>query len=182
MEPTKKNSSWGELIRFAILVAAIVIPIRMFIAQPFIVSGASMDPTFQDGDYLIVDELSYYLRRPERGEVIIFRPPQNKKTYYIKRIIGLPGDTVTIKDSQVFITHGDDTFKVDEDYIQSTTGPDLIRPLGEKEYFVMGDNRQFSSDSRAWGILPESSIRGRALVRALPITNFAILPGDFSQN
>lgn len=187
MESTPQNSSWAELIRFAVTAALIIIPIRLFIAQPFIVSGASMDPTFIDGDYLIVDELSYHLRQPTRGEVVVFRPPQNNGTYYIKRIIGLPGETVIIKDSNVSIKKparladggGNETFKIEESYIADKTLPDMEKTLGEKEYFVMGDNRESSSDSRVWGALPEKNIKGRALIRVLPLAEFGLLPGKF---
>ena len=181
MEQTSQNSSWAELLRFAVIAALIIIPIRTFIAQPFIVSGASMDPTFKDGDYLIVDELSYHLRGPARGEVVVFHPPQNPKTYYIKRIVGLPGETVIIKDSAVSIKTEEKTFKIVEDYITDHTVPDLEKVLGNQEYFVMGDNREFSSDSRVWGALPQDHIKGRALVRILPFATFGLLPGHFNQ-
>lgn len=177
MEQSQQNSSWAELLRFAVIAALIIIPIRTFIAQPFIVSGASMDPTFKDDDYLIVDELSYHLRSPARGEVVVFHPPQNPKTYYIKRIVGLPGETITIKNSVVSVTKLDETITIDEAYITDRTVPDLEKVLGDDEYFVMGDNREFSSDSRVWGALPKDHIKGRALIRVLPFTNFGFLPG-----
>lgn len=179
MEPTQKNSSsWGELIRFVIIAALIIVPIRVFIAQPFIVSGASMNPTFQDADYLIVDELSYYLRQPTRGEVIVFRPPHNQKTFYIKRVIGLPGETITIQNGAVSITTTNtEAFVLDESYINVTTMPNLEKTLGADEYFVMGDNRNNSTDSRSWGALPGKLIRGRALLRILPLSEFGLLPG-----
>ncbi len=182
MEPTQQNSSssWAELIRFIIIAALIIVPIRTFIAQPFIVSGASMDPTFKDKDYLIVDELSYHLRTPTRGEVVIFHPPQNSKTYYIKRIIGLPGETITIKNSTVSITTDNNTFAINEDYITDQTIPDMELSLGSQEYFVMGDNRESSSDSRVWGALPEENIKGRAFIRVLPFAEFGLLPGNFN--
>lgn len=179
MEPTSQNS-WAELIRFTIIAALIIIPIRTFIAQPFIVSGASMDPTFKDKDYLIVDELSYHLRTPNRGEVVVFHPPENKKTYYIKRIIGLPEETVTIKNNIVTITRGEETFHIEENYITDDTTPNMQKTLSTGEYFVMGDNREFSSDSRVWGALPEKNIKGRALIRVLPFSEFGFLPGDFN--
>lgn len=181
MEPTQQNSSsWAELIRFTIIAALIIIPIRTFIAQPFIVSGASMDPTFKDKDYLIVDELSYHLRTPARGEVVVFHPPQNPKTYYIKRIVGLPGETVTIKNNIITISKDEETFEITESYITDRTVPDIAKTLGEKEYFVMGDNREESSDSRVWGALPEDHIKGRALIRVLPFSEFGFLPGNFN--
>ena len=178
MEKTEQNSSsWGELIRFTIIAALIIIPIRTFIAQPFIVSGASMDPTFKDADYLIVDELSYYLRQPTRGEVVVFHPPQNQKTFYIKRIIGLPGETVTIENNVVSITSGDNTFALDEDYIEDITTPNLERVLGDKEYFVMGDNREFSADSRNWGALPEHLIKGAGTYTCITIIRIRLTTG-----
>ncbi len=151
----------------------------MYIAQPFIVSGSSMDPTFANGEYLIVDELSYRLDDPERGDVIIFRYPQDPSKFFIKRIIGLPGETVVIKGSAVSIvnTANPDGFALDERFLSHETYSNMRVVLNDDEYFVMGDNRPASSDSRIWGPLKRKLIIGRALVRLLPVTRAQVLPG-----
>lgn len=169
-----------EIIRFSIIAILIVIPIRLFIAQPFIVSGASMDETFHSGEYLIVDQVSYRFEEPARGDVVIFRYPRDPSKFFIKRVIGVPGDTVTIEDRTVTITNEEspDGFTLDEPYIKSmASAPSLTETLGEREYFVMGDNRDQSSDSRAWGVLQEERIIGRALIRLFPPSEIEYLPG-----
>lgn len=164
-----------ETIKFAVIVGLIVVPIRIYIAQPFIVNGLSMYPTLNNGDYLIIDELSYnFLREPGRGEVIVFRPPLAGSRFFIKRVIGLPGEMVEIKDGGVYV--GGE--KLAESYHKQVTGPDGSWTLKDSEYFVMGDNRGSSSDSRFWGVLPEENIVGRAFLRLWPITEAAYLPGQ----
>lgn len=177
-----------EIVRFAILALIIVLPIRMFIAQPFIVSGASMDDTFENGQYLIVDQVTYYLEDPQRGDVVIFRYPKDPSKFFIKRVIGLPGDTISIVGGAVTITNEEnpDGFVLDEPYIETmTTGTPLTEELGDREYFVMGDNRDQSSDSRVWGVLQKERIVGRALVRLFPPDQIGFLPGhiaDFEED
>jgi len=170
-----------EIVRFSIIAILIVIPIRMFIAQPFIVSGASMDNTFHNGEYLIVDQVSYYFNQPSRGDVIIFRYPRDPSKFFIKRVIGIPGDTVSIEQNQVKITNSDfpEGFVLDEPYIKSMTpvAKTVIEHLGDREYFVMGDNRDQSSDSRSWGVLQEERIVGRAFLRLFPPGEIGYLPG-----
>lgn len=172
-----------EIVRFSLIALIIVIPIRMFIAQPFIVSGASMEETFQSGEYLIVDQLSYRFHEPERGDVVIFRYPKDPSKFFIKRVIGLPGDTITIDGNQVTISNDEipTGFVLDEPYINTMDIPsNLTEELGDREYFVMGDNRDQSSDSRAWGVLQEERIIGRAYLRLFPPQNFSYLPGSIS--
>src|SRR3989344_6320719 len=172
-----KSTVW-EVTKMVVITLIIVVPIRTYVAQPFIVSGASMDPTFRDHEYLIVDELSYYLREPARGEVIIFRFPNDPSKFFIKRIIGLPGETVMIKNSQVSVKQGEQTVKIDETYLASQQSlADTELKLGTEEYFVMGDNRKVSHDSRSWGALPADQITGRALIRLFPPQRLSILPG-----
>ena len=177
----KQHSSWWEIIRFALIAFLIVVPIRVFVAQPFIVSGSSMIPTFQDGDYLVIDELTYRFKEPTRGDVVIFHYPKDPSKFYIKRIIGLPGEKVHIDKGIITITTTtDDKITLDETFIahQSTTTSDA--DLKDGEYFVMGDNRSASSDSRSWGPLPSSFIKGRPFVRLLPVERLGIFPGRFS--
>lgn len=169
-----------EILRFSLIALIIVIPIRMFVAQPFIVSGASMEQTFHTGEYLIVDQLTFHARAAKRGEVIVFRYPKDPSKFFIKRVIGVPGDTISIEGNTVRITNATypNGFILDEPYIaKMTPGPDITEKLGEREYFVMGDNRDQSSDSRVWGVLQEDRIIGRAYVRLFPPREFDYLPG-----
>jgi signal peptidase I len=178
--PKKPEHPIVEMIRYSLIALLIVIPIRMFIAQPFIVSGASMEETFQSGQYLIVDQVTYNFHNPERGDVIIFRYPKEPSKFFIKRVIGLPGETVTIDGNIVTIANEENAngFVLDEPYIKSMDIPYYgSEILGEREYFVMGDNRDESSDSRAWGILTEDRIIGRAFIRLFPPQEFDFLPG-----
>jgi len=182
---TKKsegNSFW-ELARFALLAIAIVIPIRMFIAQPFIVSGSSMVPTFTNGEYLIVDELSYKLGEPERGDVVIFRYPNDQKKFFIKRIIGLPNEIVEIDGSTITITNEEteEKIKLNEPYVKNISENNIRFELRDDEYYVMGDNRTASSDSRYWGAVPKKLLIGKAFLRLLPISKIDLAPGDYKQ-
>lgn len=168
-----------ETLRFIIITVLIVVPFRLFIAQPFIVSGDSMVPTFHNGEYLIVDELSYYLREPSRGEVTIFRYPKEPSKFFIKRIVGLPGETVTIKNGRIEITEVDGTrIALTEPYVKAEVLSDMNVVLAKDEYFVMGDNRNASSDSRFWGPVARPLIVGRAFARLLPIAQASVLPGN----
>ena len=173
------GSALKEIAIFLVLAVVIVLPIRLFVAQPFVVEGESMHPTFESGDYLIVDELSYHLHQPRRGDVIVFRYPNDPSVFYIKRIIGLPGETVSINQGQVTVTKTDgskitlsEPYIVDEDatYSGSTS-------VGPGQYFVLGDNRPASSDSRVWGLLPQKDIVGRAFLRLLPTKELGVHPG-----
>jgi len=176
----KNEHPFWEIVRFSLIALLIVIPVRIFVAQPFIVSGASMEETFQNGEYLIVDQLTYHFSSPQRGDVVIFRYPRDPSKFFIKRIIGVPGDTISIANNTVTVSNKDnpDGFTLNEPYVASVTwGSNTTEKLGEREYFVMGDNRNFSSDSRAWGVLQEERIIGRAFVRLFPPQNFQYLPG-----
>lgn len=180
MPEEKGENFFTELLKFVLIAAAIVFPIRLFVAQPFIVSGASMDPTFHNGQYLIVDELSYRLGEPERLDVVIFRYPKNPREFFIKRIIGLPGESVSIAGNKVTVTRTDgSTLTLEESYVVNHgNGSSDTFNLKDDEYFVMGDNRPESSDSRVWGPLPRDHIIGRAFVRLLPLNTFSVLPGS----
>lgn len=169
-----------EIIRVLLVSLAIVLPIRYFIVQPFIVRGASMEPTFENKEYLVVDEVSYYFREPKRGEVIVFRYPRDPSQFFIKRIIGLPGEKVEIYSGRVKIVNPEfsDGFTLDEPYLDPPnhfTTPDTKITLGSSQYFVLGDNRDFSSDSRIWGTLERKFITGRVFFRAWPVTRLGFL-------
>jgi len=181
-EQTTGGVIW-EVVKFFFIAAIIVLPIRIFIAQPFIVSGQSMDPTFANGQYLIVDQLSYHLGAPERGDVVILRYPLNPSTFFIKRVIGLPNETVIIKNGIVSITSKTNElgFTLDEPYIKFAKSDSHTKVLGDDEYFVMGDNRAASSDSRVWGAASEDLIIGKAFLRLLPVAQAGVLPGAYNQ-
>lgn len=178
----KKDSIW-DIIKFVIIAILIVIPIRMFIAQPFVVSGESMFSTFNDGEYLIVDEISYLLGDPHRGDVVIFRYPNDTKRFFIKRIIGMPNEEVKINSGKVTVFNKEHPsgFTLDEPYIAEEFNTTGSFKTGNDEYFVLGDNRNRSSDSRVWGNLPKKLMMGRAYLRLLPLKNISYLPGDYKE-
>ena len=163
-----------DFIKVFVIAVAIIIPVRYFLFQPFVVTGDSMRPNFQDGNYLIIDEFTYrFVRPPERGEVIVLHAPNSKTDYFIKRVIGLPGDRIVITDGHVEIWN--DQYKdgktLGESYLPNNklTYGNIDQRLGVNEYFVLGDNRLASSDSRVWGTLARSAIVGRAVLRVFPL-------------
>jgi signal peptidase I len=178
-EPTVLGVIW-ETIKYALIAAIIILPIRTFIAQPFVVSGNSMYPTFHNGEYLIVDELSKYIGNYKRGDVVILRYPNDPSKYFIKRVIGLPGETVTVTDGGVSITSATQKtpLVLSEPYVKNPKIDSSARTLDSDEYFVMGDNRAQSSDSRIWGPVPKRLMDGKALLRLFPFTVIALHPGS----
>lgn len=178
--PAKHNGSfWREVIFYSLFALLVVIPVRTWVAQPFIVNGSSMDSTFEEGEYLIVDELSLRWRELARGEVIIFKYPEDRSKYFIKRIIGLPGETISVKSDSVVIKNAQNLegIELDEPYIHSRSLGNTDVTLSANEYFVMGDNRLVSHDSRVWGPLQREDIIGRPFLRLLPITRIKTFPG-----
>ncbi len=176
--PTRSKGPWEDYASFGlefgkivILALLIVAPIRYFVFQPFIVKGESMTPNFHPGDYLIIDELSYRFSQPQRGDVVVFNYPQDETQRFIKRVIGLPGETVMVSGGKVQITKDGETRELKESYLPQdlrTYGNSTIT-LSEGEYFVMGDNREHSYDSRMWGFVPKEDIIGKSLIRLFPI-------------
>jgi len=181
-----------EIIKIFLLAFIIIVPIRVFLFQPFFVQGASMEPNFENNQYLIVNEFGYKqttigndlftikpFKQLGRQQVVVFRYPKNPSQFFIKRVIGLPGEKIEIKNNQVVIFNKENPngFVLDESaYLPAsnkTTG-DNVFTLKDNEYFVMGDNRMFSSDSRVWGPVPESDIVGGALLRAWPLDKISI--------
>lgn len=166
------NFVW-EIAKIVIISLAIIIPIRYFLIQPFFVNGASMEPNFLDGDYLIVDEISYRVGAPQRGDIIIFRYPLNPSEFFIKRIVGLPEENIKIENGRVFING---KILDESEYLGNIdTAGNIEVFLGADEYFVLGDNRQASSDSRKWGELDKRYIIGRAWLRAWPFSRAGIV-------
>lgn len=174
------SNFWKELVKLLLISVIVVVPFRLYVAQPFIVEGASMDPTFESGDYLIVDEFTYHFQAPTRGSVIIFKYPKDPKKSFIKRVIGLPNETVVIRDGVVVIlnTEHPEGLVLEEPYIKLVKKDDFQFKLGNEEYFVLGDNRPSSADSRVWGAVPEDNIIGRPIIRFFPP---AVFPGDNSE-
>ena len=169
-----------ETIKVVVISLAIILPIRYYLVQPFFVKGASMEPNFEDGDYILVNEISYRFSMPARGDVVIFRYPQDPSQFFIKRIIGLPDETVEIRDNKVVIHNQSkpEGFVIEESYLapQQKTLGNSITKLDNNEYFVMGDNRLQSSDSRRWGPVNQSLITGKAFLRPWPLSKIIRIP------
>lgn len=165
-----------ELVKIAALAFVTIVVVRYFLFKPFYVKGASMEPNFYDHEYLIIDEITYRFREPERGEVVVFRYAGNlkEKDYYLKRIVGLPGERVKISEGKVIIYNEahPEGVELNEPYLPDDlkTTPDKITPVGSTQYFVLGDNRHNSSDSRRFGPIERSAIVGRAWFRGWPFT------------
>ena len=172
-----------ELLKVAIITIAIIVPIRYFLIIPFYVQGDSMIPNFHNREYLIVDEISYRFREPQRGEIIVFRYPKNPQEYFIKRVIGLPGETVEVKDSSIYIYNQahPEGLKLDESYLPDNTetltnnnSSEEKWTVGDKQYFVCGDNRMNSMDSRVFGPIDKSFVVGKVLLRGLPLNKITL--------
>lgn len=178
-----------EIVKVVFLAFLIFAPIRFFLFQPFFVQGASMEPNFENNEYLIIREIGYKkialgseddrlidvgpFKDLERQWPIVFRYPKNPSQYFIKRVIGLPGEKIEIKDGKVKISNQENPegFVLDEsDYLDPSvkTSGDLTIKLDDDQYFVMGDNRMFSSDSRSWGPISKDNIIGKVVFRAWP--------------
>jgi len=170
-----------EIFKVVVISLAIIIPIRYFLIQPFYVKGASMEPSFHDHEYLIINEISYRFNEPQRGDIVVFRFPQNPRQYFIKRIIGLPGEKVKIKEGQVYIYNEENPNGIlldEEIYLfNDIETPNLGKPdwiVGQDEYFVLGDNREASMDSRQFGPVPRRLIVGKAWVRGWPFDKITV--------
>ena len=167
-----------EIIKIAVIALIIVLPIRYFLFQPFIVSGESMMPNFQNGNYLIIDEISYRFSTPQRGDIVVFNAgfiPGYSGQRFIKRIIGLPGEEVKVANGQVNIIKDGKAIVLDEKYLPLNlkTNEDKDITLKADQYFVMGDNRQYSYDSRYWGVVSKNYIIGKVYLRLFPITELS---------
>lgn len=178
MEIKKILNSILEMALLIVVALAIVLPIRTYVFQPFIVNGSSMEPNFYSGDYLIVDEFTYnFVNKPERGDVVVFDYPLNPNFKYIKRVVGLPKESILIQDGKITITseNGEEFVLDEKEYLNDDNLKEWVylnnlrqEQLGENEYFVLGDNRNGSSDSRKWGTLPLKNIDGKVFLRFSP--------------
>lgn len=175
----KKDSGFWELIKYAVLAILIVVPFRIFVAQPYVVNGSSMDPTFHDGDYLIVDQISKRFEVPDRGSVVIIRYPKDLSKFFIKRLIAYPGEQVDIRGGVVYVINeqNPEGLKLDDSYVEFKKNENFSITLKDDQYFVMGDNRAGSSDSRIWGPINKKNIVGEPIVRLLPLQKIDLLPG-----
>ncbi|MFC1598847.1 signal peptidase I [Patescibacteria group bacterium] len=170
-----------EIIKVVVISLAIIIPVRYFLIQPFYVKGASMEPSFHDHEYLIINEIGYRFDEPQRGDIIVFRYPKDPGQYFIKRIIGLPNEKIKIKEGDIYIFN--ETYPngiiLDEDIylLEDIETPHLGKTefiLEDGQYFVLGDNRDASLDSRRFGAVPRRLIIGKAWVRGWPFDKITI--------
>ena len=180
--PDVQPSSSRSIVGYTLLALGLALFIRFFVAAPYVVSGASMEPTFDNWHYLIIDRVAYDIGSPQRGDVIVFDLPQDASRSLIKRVIGLPGETVVLSGQSVTIKNAmhPNGFVLDEPYLDPANlggKNEMTTTLGPDEFFVLGDNRRVSADSRIWGILPRKDIVGRVLVRLFPLSKITILPG-----
>ena len=162
-----------ELVKVVVLAGVTIVLVRHFVFKPFYVQGQSMSPNFEQSDYLIIDQFTYGLRgqTPARGDVIVFRAPVDDKEFYLKRVIGLPGERVKVEAGSVFIYNDahPQGMMLDEGYIPEVTPGSAQVTLEEGQYFVMGDNRDESFDSRRFGAIDEDAIVGKVWIRGWPI-------------
>ena len=170
-----------ETVKVVVISLIIIIPVRYFLVQPFFVNGASMDPTLFDHEYLIIDEISYRFEEPKRGDIVVFRYPRDPGQFFIKRIVGLPGETVTIGQGIVSIINDDQPngYVLDESFYLSEdveTRGDVSRTLGDHEYYVLGDHRKASLDSRTFGPVEREALVGKAWLRGWPIDRATVFP------
>ncbi len=158
-----------EVVKVVIISLAIIIPVRYFLIQPFYVKGASMEPNFHNYEYLVINRLEYRVGEPERGDVVVLRDPRQTGQFFIKRVIGLPGETIEVKAAKVYINDE----RLDESvYLADTveTYGNQSITLSEDEYFFLGDNRPDSLDSRIVGPITKEEMIGKAWIRAWPFT------------
>lgn len=171
----KRDMSWKSFFFYLIL----ILLVRVYVIEPHSVSGTSMDETFHTRDYVIVDKISYDITEPKRGDVIVFNPPISDRTgdRFIKRIIGIPGDTVEVSGTDTYVNG----VKLSEKFVTHQSTRTATSTLGTDEYFVMGDNRAVSYDSRSWGVLKKEHIQGRVLLRLYPFNQISFFPGSLSK-
>jgi signal peptidase I len=168
-----------EIVKVVVISLAIIVPVRYFLIKPFYVSGASMEPSFYNHEYLIIDEISYRFSEPQRGDSVVIHDPFDPAQYFIKRLIGLPGDKIKITAGRVSIydqLHPEGV-TINEPYLAEAmkTAGEVEVTLKPGEYYVLGDNRSASLDSRVFGPIPRDSIVGRTLLRGWPVFRFGLV-------
>ncbi len=167
----KVGSVLLELLKIAVLAGLAIGFVRYFLFKPFYVKGQSMEPNFEERDYLIIDELSYRFHEPNRGDVVVFKHhPTND--FFLKRIIGLPGERVKVESNKVIIYNEKNPqgFVLGENYLTEETGGSVVTTLGTDQYFVLGDNRDASLDSRRFGAIDGADVVGRVWIRGWPFS------------
>ncbi len=179
IKSTKKDMSWASFF----ITLGFIIVFRVFVLEPHNVSGSSMDETFKDGDYVIVDKISYRFKDPEKGDIVVFNPPESieNKSRFIKRIIATPEESIEVTGGKTYINKE----VIVEDYVTyKSPKTSALTTLKDNEYFVMGDNRYVSFDSRYWGPIVKDEIQGRVLIRLYPFNKIELFPGakEFSEN
>ena len=175
----------SDILETVVLAFALFIVVNVFVAQLHEVYGNSMLPDFKNGEYLLTDKVTYRFRSPQRGDVIIFKAPEPPHRDYIKRVVGLPGESVMISDGKVYIYNATQPqgYQLKEDYLDpgmvtegKTAMPNQTKyTVPANSYIVFGDNRAVSSDSRTWGAVTKSEIIGRSLVRLWPPNSFSFI-------
>lgn len=179
----------GTILDFVIIVL-IIIMMRLYVISPFKVSGGSMLDTLYDGDIMLVEKISYRFWEPQRGDVVVIRPVHKQESYFVKRIIGIPGDKILFKNGDIYLINDEypDGILINERYLTNTNSHKTFLPMNiddtiyvEKDhYFLMGDNRNFSTDSRSWwyskfspyGTIPKENIVGRSIFVVFPYPRF----------
>jgi len=164
------RSSLREILETILLTAILFLILNTTTAR-FQVRGSSMEPTLHNGQYLVISKVTYWIHPPERGDIIVFQPPNNPDEDYIKRVVGLPEEQVEIHDGTVWV----DGDPLEETYIANPVPYSGAWSLGEKVFFVLGDNRSNSSDSHSWGLLPQENIIGKAWLCYWPPENWGIV-------
>lgn len=168
-----------DIIETIVIALAVFVVVYLFLFQPHQVKGNSMVPNFHDGEYILTDKITYRFRAPQRGEVIVFKSPRNQEIDFIKRIIGLPGEKVKLNNGDIFINGK----KLTENYFLDpiSTRPGSVFKEGQENliplnnYFVLGDNRSHSSDSREWGTVSVENIIGKAFLRYWPLNKIDLI-------
>jgi len=175
-----------EIFKVVVISVAIIVPVRYFLIKPFYVKGASMEPNFYNHEYLIINEISYRFDEPERGDAVVFKYPFDPTQYFIKRIVGLPGETIKVSDGKVYISPSGQAEEeiLEEDYLlpaMKTLG-EVEVALAEDEYYILGDNRVASLDSRAFGPIKRDHIVGKTLLRGWPLDRIGLVLNDLEYN
>ncbi len=169
----KKGSFLGEVLESVAIAVILAFVIRFFLFQPFYIPSGSMEPTLQPKDRIIVNKFIYWVRKPQRGDIIVFKYPRDPSRDFIKRLVGLPGETIEIRDSVLFVNGK----KVDQPFLPKGLRYGSYGPIKvpADNYFMMGDNRNNSEDSRVWGTLPKENIVGEAMVVYWPVPRMKVI-------